>query len=351
MNKQKDDFKIIDIFYADCDQSAGTVPRWSTIRTGQQLTDERSLNRLRKQLQELRRKRKLEYAFGDELIEVEHPRNASVRTILQCMSDLPADDHQALGELQQYGDVLARKYLKTQYSRTRLFMVARVMLKGEMRIYVLVTHLNPEFAGECIQPESLDFTSQTIPNLIMELKKGAIYPAVRDNQRNENAISIYDSGHTKYYPESLECVPRQAPEMEAKSFFGVLAEACALDRRQLDDLLRDLRAIERPSFGSDQLVQVLERTGVEVDPERVGQEWRRNFYYSQYEIPPTVLSLESVIITVKLDEFEIKCPLNYYPDRIEHEERGGYHYLRIRGRDYREVQAGSSHIHFAPRGD
>lgn len=345
MNKLREDFKIIDIFYADCNQNASTVPQWATTRTGKQLTDERSLNRLRKQLHELHCKRKLEYTFGDELIKINHPRNASVKSILQSMSALPTDD-QALVELQQYGDVLARKYLETSYSRTRLFMVSRVMNKNDIYLYLLVTNLESEVAVEHIQPGSLDFDSQTIMNQIKDLKKGAIYPGIIDNQLNENVISIYDSGHTKYYPQSLECVPRQASEMEAKSFFGVLAEACIMDRHQLDVLLYDLREIKRSSFGSEQLIQVLERTGVEVDPEIIDREWRRKFYSSKYEIPPTVLSLESVIITIKLDEFEIKCPLSYYPDRIEHEERGGYHYLKIRGREYRELQVGSSHIHF-----
>lgn len=351
MNEQRNDFEIADIYYADCHRQSGPMPQWSTVRSGQQLTDERSLNRLRKQLRELRRKRtKLEFTFGDEVIEVEHPRNASVRSVLQRILDLPTDD-QALEELQQYGDVLAQKYLKTPYSRTRLFMVARVVLKDEMHLFLLVTHLNPEFAGECIQPESLDFISQTIPNLIRELKKGAIYPAVSEGRRNENAILIYDSGDTKYYPQSLECILRQAPETEARSLIKVIGETCTPTTHQLTSVLSALRTIERPSFGSNELVQVLEQTGVEVDPEQVSKEWRKQFNYSQYEIPPTVLSLESVKVIIRLDEFEINCPLSYYPDRIEHSEEGGYHYLKVRGREYRELRTGPSRIRFALRDD
>ncbi len=348
MNEQRDDFEIVDIYYADCDQ--GTTPRWSTMRTGQQLTDERAMNRLKKQLQELRRKRKLEYTFGDEVIEVEHPRNASVKSVLQHILDLPAN-RQALGELQQYGDVLAQKYLKTPYSRTWLFMVARVILKDEMRLFTLVAELTPEFAGECIRPESLDFASQIIPNLIGKWKKGAVYPAVSEGQRNENAILIHDTGDTKYYPQSLECILRQAPETEARSLIKVIGETCTPTTHQLTSVLRALRAIDRPSFGSNELIQALEQAGVKVNPERVSREWRRQFNYSQYEIPPTVLSLESLVITIKLDEFEIKCPLSYYPDRIEHSEEGGYHYLRVRGREYRALQAGPSSIRFAAHGD
>ena len=183
MNEQRNDFEIVDIYYANCHREAGPMPRWSTVRTGQQLTDERSLNKLREQLQELRRKRtKLDFTFGDEVIEVEHPRNASVRSVLQCLLDLSTDD-QALEELKQYGDVLAQKYLKTSYSRTRLFMVARVVLEGQMRLFTLVSDLTPEFAGECIRPDSLDFASETIPNLIGKLKKGAIYPAISKSPR------------------------------------------------------------------------------------------------------------------------------------------------------------------------
>jgi hypothetical protein len=175
MKEQRNDFEIIDIYYADCHRKSGPMPRWCTVRSGQQLTDERSLNRLKRQLRELRRKRtKLEFTFGDEVIDVEHPCNASVRSILQCILELPVS-RQALEELQQYGNVLAQKYLKTPYSRTRLFMVTRVTLEDEMYLFTLVANLTPEFAGECIQPESLDFASQTIPNLIGELKKKGRY--------------------------------------------------------------------------------------------------------------------------------------------------------------------------------
>jgi hypothetical protein len=174
---------------------------------------------------------------------------------------------------------------------------------------------------------------------------------VSEGQRNENAILIYDSGDTKYYPQSLECILRQAPETEARSLFKVIAETSAPTQHQLTSVLNALRAIDRPSFGSNELVQVLEQTGVEVNPERISREWRRRFNYSQYEIPPNVLSLESVTVIITLDEFEIKCPLSYYPDRIEHSEEGGYHYLKVRGREYRELRTGPSRIRFAPHDD
>jgi hypothetical protein len=350
VNGKRNDFEIADIYYADCHQDAGTEPLWSTTRTGQQLTDERAIGKLRTQLQQLRRKRKLEFTFGDETIEVDHPRNANVRAVLQHILALPTS-RQSLDELQQYGDVLAQKYLRTPYSRTRLFMIARVLFVEEIRLFMLVANLTPEFAGECIQPDSLDFTSRIIPNLIGDWKKGAVYPALSDGRRNENAILIYDSERTKYYPRSLECILRQAPDMEARSVLGVLGQVCTPTPDQVAALLRHLRAIEDTSFGSDELVDALETSGIAADPKQVREQWRKQFNYSDYRVPPSILSWGSVDIIIKIDEFEIKCPLSYYPDRIEHTEEGGYHYLTVRGRDYRELQAGSSHVRFASRDD
>lgn len=350
MNEKRNDFEIADIYYSDCHQDAGTEPLWSTTRTGQQLTDERAIGKLRTQLQQLRRKRKLAFMFGDETIDVDHPRNASVKSLLQRLLALPTD-LRSLDELQQYGDVLAQKYLKTPYSRTRLFMIARVLFVKEMSLFILVANLTPEFAGECIQPDSLDFTSRIIPNLIGDWKKGAVYPALSDGRRNENAILIYDSERTKYYPRSLECILRQAPDMEARSVLEVLAQVSTPTHDQVAALLRHLRAIEKTSFGSDELIEALETTGIAADPQRVRKQWRRQFNYSDYRVPPSVLSWGSVDITIKIDEFEIKCPLSYYPDRIEHTEEGGYHYLTVRGHDYRELRAGSTHVRFASRDD
>jgi hypothetical protein len=301
-------------------------------------------------LQQLRRKRKLEFTFGDETIEVDHPRNASVKSILQRLLELPTD-LRSLDKLQQYGDVLAQKYLKTPYSRTRLFMLARVLFVEEMSLLILVADLTPEFAGECIQPDSLDFTSRIIPNLIGDWMKGAVYPALSDGRRNENAILIHDSERTKYYPRSLECILRQAPDMEARSVLEVLGQVCTPTPDQAAALLRHLRAIEDTSFGSDGLIDALETSGIAADPQRVRRQWRKQFNYSDYRVPPSVLSRGSVDIIIKIDEFEIKCPLSYYPDRIEHTEEGGYHYLTVRGRNYRELQAGSTHVRFASRDD
>jgi hypothetical protein len=220
-----------------------------------------------------------------------------------------------------------------------------------MSLFTLVANLTPKFEGECIQPDSLDFTSRTIPNLIGDWKKGAIYPAVTDEERDENAILIYDSERTKYYPRSFECILKQAPDMEATSLLKVLGQVCTPTPDQAAALLRHLRAIEDTSFGSAELIDALETTGIAVDPEQITTEWRKQFYYSAYTVPPSVLSRDSVKITIKLDQFEITCPLSYYPDRIEHIERGGLHYLTVRGHDYRELRAGSTHVRFASRHD
>jgi hypothetical protein len=346
MGEVGENMEIIDIYYADCDQNEGPEPRWSTARLGDQLTDERSLNMLRNQLRILQRKRKkLVFAFGEEVIEVQHPRSASVKSLLQRILELPAEDS-SLDELKQFGDVLAQKYLRTPYSRTRLFMVARVVMKGEQSLFTLVADLKPEFAGEYIEPKSLDFTSQTIPNWIGELKKGAIYPTVTEGRLDEDSIIIYDKQRTRYYPQSLECVPKQSAEMEARSLLGVVGGVARISPDQAASVLRRLRQLDCERFGSSELAGALRGSGIEVEPEQVDKEWRRRFYSTGYEISPAVLSSDSVAITIRLDEFEIRCPLSYYPDRIEQTQEGGYHYVRLKGREFTELRAGEGRIQF-----
>ena len=343
MNQQVQDMAIVDIYYADCDQEKGPQPQWSTVRSGDQLTDERSLERLRKQLRTLRRKRtKLDFAFGEEVIEVNEKETRSVKTLLQLILKLPPAD----GKLKDMGDVLAAKYLLTPYSRTRLFMVVRVRMGNGLRVFTLVADLKTAFEGEYIEPDSLDFASRTIPNWIGDLKKGAIYPVVRDGERVENAIEIYDENETRYYPQSLECVPRQSRDKEAKSLLQTLGAVAPLTPHQVAGVIEELRGLGVARFGTDELAQALEKNGIEVDPEQVARAWRSRFFTSGYKISPDVLGRDSVTITIKLDDFEIQCPLSYYPDRIEHTVQGGLHYLRVSGVNYREIRAGRGRIRF-----
>ena len=343
MDPQLNEFEIIDIYYADCIQTAGCIPQWSTVRSGKELTDEGSLTKLREQVQTLRKKRMLVYNFGDEIIEVDHPRNESVRLILQHILELPLD-LQERDELIQYGDVLARKYLQTPYSRTRLFMVMRVTSNGEVFLFTLVADLNDQPVQQ-IQQESLNFTSQTILNIYGDLKKGSIYPARVDGQRIENQIKIFDEHDSKYYPTCLECILRLSPEQEARSLVEVIGETCTVTSDQVGRIFRHMRALDQPSFGGNDLVQVLNQNGIEVDQERVNSTWKKHFNYSQYQISPLVLSLETVELSIYIDEFVIRCPINYFPDRIEHRQQGGYHILELRGREYKEIRTGTSRIH------
>jgi hypothetical protein len=343
VNEQIKDMDIVDIYYADCDQAKGPHPQWSTVRSGDQLTDERSLERLRDQLRTLRRKRtKLDFAFGEEVIKVNEKETRSVKTLLQLILKLPPAD----AKLKDMGDVLAAKYLLTPYSRTRLFMVARVRMGKELRLFTLVADLKSTFEGEYIEPDSLDFASRTIPNWIGDLKKGAIYPGVKDGERSEDAIEIYDENQTRYYPQSLECVPRQSEDKEAKSLLKALGGVGKLTPHQVAGVIRELRGLTVAKFGADELAKALEKNGVEVDPERVAGAWRREFFTSGYRISPGVLGRDSVTITIKLDDFEIQCPLSYYPDRIVHTEQGGLHHLHLSGTDYRELKAGRGRIQF-----
>lgn len=343
--------EIVDIYYADCDREAGPRPRWSTVRSGGELRDERSLERLRSQLDTLRRKRrKRAFAFGDEVIQVDHDANGPVQGILQRILGLP-EGEEALAELQGLGDVLAAKYLATPYARTRLFMVARGRGGEGLRLFTLVADLKSAFEGEYIDPGSLDFTSRTIPNWIGGLKKGAIYPALREGERDEAALEIYDENETRYYPHSLECVPRPSQSGEAESLMRVMDRVAGLTPDQAAGAMRELRELDAGSFGSEELADALERSGAAVDREIVARAWRRRFPSARYRISPDVLARDSVTVTIRLDDFEIQCPLSYYPDRIEHREQGGYHYVRVRGREYREVRVGKGRIRFGPGGE
>jgi hypothetical protein len=344
VNEQGNEFEIVDIYYADCVQQEGNLPQWSTVRTGKDLTDKESLNKLKSQLYKLRRKRKLIYNFGKEMIEVEHARNASVKSILQELIKLPTDG-QGLDNLQQLGDVLAQKYLETPWSRTRLFMVIRVIINKEMYVFTLVADLKDDLFPQ-INRNSLDFTSQTIRNIYGSLKKGSMYPVIIDGKRNGNVITIYDAGRAKYYPRSLECILKQAPEEEVESVIKVLEKTCPLTSEQLDQVVRDIRDINKPTFGSLELGQILRKRGAKVNQKNLNNEWRKQFYYSNYEVAPKALSQQSVTVTIKLDMFEIKCPLNYFPERIEHSEQGGFHFLKLRGLHYSELRTGSSKILF-----
>jgi hypothetical protein len=359
MTEQEEGLQILDLYYADCDQSAGVAPRWSAVRTRDQLTDARSLARLQKQLWQLHRKRKLAAPFGQQVIDVDHPRNAPVRVVLQDMLGLGAGEA-ALAKLGEYGDVLACKYLSTKYARTRLFMVVRVRLAGALRLYLLVSGLNPAFAGEYIQPDTHNWTSSTIPNLVREMKKGAVYPAPGKDEADrksggqadqksgdEGAIAIHDPGHTRYYPHSLECVHRQPPKAEAEGVLDVIGQVCTPTADQAAGVLRTLREGDGDSLGYDALAEALGKAGVQVSRERVRREWVRRFSDAGYTVSPDVLALNSVQITIRLDEFEVKCPLGYYPGRFAHREEGGYHYLTLRGREYGGLQAGRGAIDLA----
>jgi hypothetical protein len=251
-----------------------------------------------------------------------------------------------LGELEELGDVLAQKYLETPYSRTRLFMVARVKVKKGLRLYTLVTDLESTFQGEFIDPDSLNFASRAIPNWIGGLKKGAIYPATKDDEPDEDAVEIYDQNQTRYYPESLECVPKQSEDKEAESLIRVMADVQTLTPDQVAQVIHTLRSMDQDTFGSDELSDALEGSGAEVDRQQVADAWRRWFYASGYTVSPDVLDRDSVTITIKLDGFEIRCPLRAYPDRIAHRQEGGYHYIEVRGRHYSEVKAGRGRIRF-----
>jgi hypothetical protein len=345
---KKSEIKVLDLYYADCIREKGGRPVWSTARTREQLTDEGSLNKVIKQAETLLQKRRgvaaLEYRFGDEVIKVDHERNMDVRSILQALIALPVSEA-SLPEFQEWGDVLAMKYLSTPWSRTRLFMVTRADVDKKRYVFTIVADLKDEVVRR-IRPKTLDFASQTIQNIYGDLKKGALYPAIVEGKRNEDVVIIFDSGRAKYYPRSLECILKLDPESEARALFGVLGKVLpgmGRSHSQIASIMENVRNVKGASIGYTELADLLGNQGIPVDRQELEKAWKKEYNYSNYKVPPGVLAQESVKITIKLDEFEITCPLIYYPSRIEYESNGK-HRLTLTGYDTPSIKAGNYRI-------
>jgi len=346
MNQRADDLRIVDVYYADCDHEAEDGPHWSTTRSRDQIRDERSTNRLIGKLTDLRRRRLTQYTFGDDVIPIDHPRSASVRQVLEEIRTLPQTAH-SLEDLKELGDVLAKKYLATKYSRTRFFVAARVRDGNHSRIMLLAAELEPDSVSENVDPVSLDLTTTDIPNRLGSWKKGAIYPALGDAADPQAGLSLYEQQPTLYYPHSLECVPNRSPKQEAASLLGVIGTVCSPSPNQLRQILGHAREAPDDALNSGGLIQAITDSGVAVDPGAVRAAWRREFRTSQYIVSSSVLGRDVVRCSMKLDELELRFPLSYYGDKIIVREEGGLHYLEAHGAVLGALKVGGKGIQFS----